>query len=815
MRPPEPPYPGHSVSDFGNPSWESASPRILIVRLSPFRDVERSAPHLFLFRELRGVLGGNQLYIDFCFLPDARERARRDREKLPWMLGVASVCPALDFDVLLISNAYTLELVNLTPMLERSGIPHCRSKRMNGNYPVIALGGSNAMAAGAIIDHNKKLAGDCGVEAIADCMFFGEGEGRAGQLGYTLSVLAKSKGQKRNEMLAELAGSMDGLWVAARPLAVQRAKAMGLSFPSTLPPLINGAEATTARLEISLGCPSFCSFCFESWERKPYRERSLTDIRTQARELKKAGVQNVELASYNFNAHQDIVRIVLELNRMFDKVNAMSQRADLLANTPGLAKFESIAGKQSFTLGVEGVSQRMRAYYSKDLDEATILKAARAVLECGAREIALFYIFSGFETKEDMAELRSFCAKLAALLKAVPRPPRIILSSGALVRMPYTPLAWEALKIDPADYEDINTALENAARDYSWDYRGPDDWDAYRLSQVLALAPVGSFELLEMLAETDTVFDLHLSKGSWERARKFLDAHSMLGSSFIQSKAKDYPFAMPWLVSASDTDFAWERFLAAKDAKEEGSCFQALCMACGACTDNSERNFLSTHRIQPAGFAQLQELAAIMETKRKPLYRYARLWLSQQESCAHQQYASRMVMAGCMEKLAAIDATLSDSLFRAEDIFLQSDDVRNRLPGAFGETWYRLAFTSQLNDSIALQLGWVENPPIVDSIRVRIDCPGSSPTTLTEVVGTFLEHARLPATMRRISDESVFALADKARKRRNVLTACVKPSAEGSVAELVCGQKFDLELFAKVAKEKNVRYTLCVQIQDA
>ncbi|MBE9508946.1 MAG: hypothetical protein IMY86_12970, partial [Chloroflexi bacterium] len=32
---------------FNNPAFEDASYRVLIVRLSPFRDVDRSIPHLF------------------------------------------------------------------------------------------------------------------------------------------------------------------------------------------------------------------------------------------------------------------------------------------------------------------------------------------------------------------------------------------------------------------------------------------------------------------------------------------------------------------------------------------------------------------------------------------------------------------------------------------------------------------------------------------------------------------------------------------------------------------------------------------------
>ena len=62
---------------FANPTWDDARPRVLILRLSPFRDVARSSTHVLLARELRAVLP--HAWIDMAFLPlrpDARELQR-------------------------------------------------------------------------------------------------------------------------------------------------------------------------------------------------------------------------------------------------------------------------------------------------------------------------------------------------------------------------------------------------------------------------------------------------------------------------------------------------------------------------------------------------------------------------------------------------------------------------------------------------------------------------------------------------------------------------------------------------------------------
>ena len=54
--------------------------QVLLVRLSPFVDVARSSPHLFLYGECRRVLPDAQ--IDFAWLPTAAQRKSRDRKSV-------------------------------------------------------------------------------------------------------------------------------------------------------------------------------------------------------------------------------------------------------------------------------------------------------------------------------------------------------------------------------------------------------------------------------------------------------------------------------------------------------------------------------------------------------------------------------------------------------------------------------------------------------------------------------------------------------------------------------------------------------------
>ncbi|TFG82938.1 MAG: radical SAM protein, partial [Spirochaetales bacterium] len=354
-------YLTHGEESFGNPPWADASARFLVARLSPFRDVERSSPHAFLYRELRDAMP--DAYIDFSFFPQGRDRTTLSELGVPFLHGVASARGGSDFDVVLISNAYTLELVNLPTLLVNSGFALSRKERARHCQPLIVLGGSNAFASAALHEDPRGGKGDSFVDAV----YFGEGEGSVGRLGAALAAIHVGTERDRECALEKIADDFNGFWPTHAIRAITQGRATGPAFPESPPPVLSGEEAGTVRLEITFGCPGFCSFCFEGWERKPYRERSFDDIMAEARRLKRwTGADTVEVASYNFNAHERVVDLICELNTVFNRVNFMSQRADILADTPGLIPMEIAAEKRSFTIGVEGISRRARAYFNKE-----------------------------------------------------------------------------------------------------------------------------------------------------------------------------------------------------------------------------------------------------------------------------------------------------------------------------------------------------------------------------------------------------------------------------------------------------------------
>ena len=149
----------------------------------------------------------------------------------------------------------------------------------------------------------------------------------------------------------------------------------------------------------------------------------VAEISEAARELKAAtGASGLEVFSYNFNTHADVFDLIFELNRIFRRVNFMSQRLDILADSPALAAHELAADKRSFTLGIEGISDRMRRYFRKGYRGRADRRGDRPPLPPGrARDQALLY-HRRHRGRPGYRRIRRFAARTAETRRRALRP---------------------------------------------------------------------------------------------------------------------------------------------------------------------------------------------------------------------------------------------------------------------------------------------------------------------------------------------------------------------------------------------------------
>jgi radical SAM superfamily enzyme YgiQ (UPF0313 family) len=711
---------------FGNPGFDKATSRVLIARLSPLRDVDRSLPHLFLFQEVRRALP--RAFIDMSFFPSPADRALFDEGGIPYLLGTQSLHSADDFDLVLFSNAYTLELINLPYLLLHSGLPLWSSQR-GARYPLLILGGSNAMAAQAIVGEPVIREPDgCagGRDSLVDGLFFGEGEGRVGRL---VSLLAAGS-RSRRERLERAAGEVDGFWVAGSSRTVSPAV---LYEPAAqlLPvevPLLNSPEADTAHLQINYGCPAFCTFCFEGYDRKPYRELELDELLSTARRIKQAqGSEELNLYSFNFNTQRDIFQLLPALHRLFERVTFQSQRADILQRTELLLQTEIAADKRSFTLGIEGISARQRAWLHKSLSTADIERLLERLMRARIREVKLFYLLTGHENEDDLAEFRRFLLHLKQARRAGGRRVRVILSFGLLIRMPFTPLRYDRLMLDESDWRMTPSGppligqVKSACETNGFEFRMAFDWETYCTTQVLAMGGHWLADAVVDLAREGYSFgrslsaDATLAEGYWPRLRAWMARRGYWAEgderdpavpppdTLLGEKTPAYTFAFDWVRPAISPEFLYRQYCearAATGAEDGGYCLGEHCLGCGAClgaeqraedrvrADAVLRAAITEHRIRTpeAGQAYLAALRDVMARKRRLRPFYVRIWLEPWLAGVRPETLNAFVFRGLLDGRPE----LVENLLAVRESLFTVRPNDQRYPAMSGETVFAL-----------------------------------------------------------------------------------------------------------------------------
>ncbi len=729
---------------FANPAWEQAPLRLLILRLSAVADVERSTPHLFLAQEARRDVPG--AFLDMAFLPCPADRELRAAHGVPLVVGIQSHRSLDEFDLVYLSNSHLLELVNLPLLLEGSGMPLWASARKEG-WPPLVLGGSNAAAAHAVVRPD----GDC----MADALFFGEAEGLAGRIA---ALCREHAGLPKAERLARAALDLPGLWPAGDlSRRVSRARAgdgqaagQGLPFP-----LLPGPEARTARLAITMGCPSQCTFCFEGHDRKPFRELPVGELLAAARALKlHTGAETLELASFNFNTHSRLAELLEGLNELFLRVNVMSQRADILARTTGLLALELAADKRSFTLGVEGVSARQRRFLRKGLSEADLRKVLQALHGERVREVKLFYLLTGRETAEDLEEFVRFLHWLKEMRRAAEAPPRFLFSVGMLVRMPFTPLRHDGAVMDEAAWRQLAGRVRSACESNGFEFRLAVEWRQYALTQALAAGGYAAHELLE-----------------GKPLEAWLAGH---GPSLAEPGPPGHPFAFAFLEDEASRESLSREYTSAAAAR-----------------DRPEAREHDSPDGKPVPAAAIARLTSLMHRKHrlKPAFALAAIpreaagfgaeWLD--------AWLLRRLLAGHPDQLGNV---LS---------------VRECLVGPWAEgldcAWF--------GRTVAAVTSWDEVPadsfdgPAPDGfspgefrcLELRLELPGELFPDAGGRLASFLNSRHVPVTVQRAAGGLRYTVPEKALRKKSLLAGRAAEGATGTAMELRVGPKFPLAEF--------------------
>ncbi|MCF6149279.1 MAG: radical SAM protein [Candidatus Kuenenia sp.] len=625
--------------------------RFLICRLSTYRDVATSISHALVAQIAQEVEG---VFTDFAFLPPPRGLQIMADAKIPLWVGTTTKEPPCAFDVIGISNSFVLEMLNLPKLLLFSGIPLCKSERMKQNaIPLVVLGGANAAVAqvlhGVVNDEGND--NHCG---LVDAVFIGEGEYAIRQF---LEIVKKGKalGWEKGKILRECHGKVDGFYEpdkyarkyktivqnnhSSQELSEITPKEHYVAYPVKSAIVYDLNQARTlesgpiwyemenlgsSSIQISHGCPCFCSFCAESWERKPYRERSLAklaDCMKKAKALQ--GLDTINLMSFNFNTHAELYPIILSFYREMDHVNLKSQRFDLLSTDKFLAEVQKIIGKTTVSCGMEGISERLRRYLHKNLTEDQIYTACEYLFENGMRELKIFLIYTGLETEEDIEEFSRFVKSLADLKNLSHCKTRIIFSLTRLYYPPHTPLQFHLCQTALEENKKIFVTIENICKTNAMEFRESASHEDTWLMQLLAM---GDRRLTPALIRSsiadDFVYYTTVPKQVKKNWNMYLTEMGLSESDFFRKKSENQ--ILPWdeIDTGITKHFLWNEYERSIHFTEQDYCLgregiEAKCLGCGACPNANHIKALTHHKTSSPFF--IDEITQIANSKKSTL----------------------------------------------------------------------------------------------------------------------------------------------------------------------------------------------------
>ena len=761
--------------------------KVLILRLSNSRDTSASSTHHVL-AELTRFACPDAL-IDFAFLPSKRS---------PAVVGVQTGLSWSEFDMILVSNSFVQETINLPWLLSVSGLSPWANEREE-SFPPIVLGGSNAFASQSLVCSDGR--------AVPDVLFFGEAEE---MLPLFLKRLTEGRKDRRpsgdmdkRSRLLKATDGLDGFWVTGElpknpvqqavvrlsipePRPVRRSFSEGGTPNPALSFLLDVETAGTVRLTVSRGCPAFCSFCFEGYERKPYREIAAVDALQRARFLKREyGARTVELDAFNLNMYSDFVPLVKACAKLFDHVSFKSQRADGVAACPEIIDLERACGKQSFTLGIEGISDRMRAFLCKSLKSEEIDAALKALLTRRVREIKLFYILTGHEGPEDLAAFGTFCSRLQGLLQAPKCGTRVVLSFGRLVRMPNTPLMYDRLLLDEDDWRFCVDGVSAACRRAKLEFRFAFDWPDYVGTQLLAACGHEDAPAIVKLASEGLSYH-----GPWQ-ASEAAKLQAVVPAPIGER------ISFPFVKRTVAAPFLKQRWEDACEYRDKGYCLGQSCFTCGACSTPEEKMSLVRHpRVQDITGDDIESLARIDAAKRQlvPLYRYVTL------PEAYSGHQAEYVNAELMRHLLQQYPELMDNLLSVEEALFTTGDNDDRFWVPSGQTV--VAFRAW--DRKALISTFAVASPLIGSDVVAGFQPGCFskascllhtallPRDVAQSASKWLNSLHLPHTLCKAGDGWRLDLAPAALKKKVMYSCTLQPIDGGTCVSLDCSSKLAL-----------------------
>lgn len=354
---------------------------------------------------------------------------------------------ATDFELIGISFAFELDILEIIKQFEQLGLPFLSKDRQNGDYPLIFSGGP-------VPTTNPEPYAE-----FFDFFIIGDGEDALNNI-VTSYQSVRDKALSKSEKLLQLANDVSGLYApslyevsynddetiaeikALHPEAPMKISRQSMTFSEntviTTPILTaDTVFADKFLIEVMRGCAHRCRFCLASYAtlpaKGPQQGALLNAVETGLKHTNKLGLLGALVADHpDFEALCELL-----LTKSDIQTSMASLRADTV--TPLIARTVKHTQQNSVTLAVESGSERLRKRINKHLKTESILNAADILAAEGVGTMKLYFM-AGLpdETDEDIDE------SIALVKDLRKRNPKLKINVGCSTFVPkaQTPFQW-------------------------------------------------------------------------------------------------------------------------------------------------------------------------------------------------------------------------------------------------------------------------------------------------------------------------------------------------------------------------------------